>query len=67
MEVNVDSSAGNEFKLSKEAYILSGILSVSGLVYAFYKKKTFWAYVGYFILGSLVGSTAGQVINKLKS
>jgi hypothetical protein len=42
--------------------IASTVGALAGLGFAFYKKKKFWGYVGYFILGSIATSLAYQVI-----
>jgi hypothetical protein len=39
--------------------ISSSIGALGGLAYAFNKKKGFWGYVGFFMLGSLAGSLIG--------
>ena len=41
--------------------IAGGVGSLVGLGYAFSQKKGFWGYVGFFVLGSLVGSLIGTV------
>lgn len=42
--------------------IASTVGALAGLGFAFYKKKKFWGYVGYFILGSIATSLAYQVV-----
>jgi hypothetical protein len=42
--------------------ILSSVGALAGLYYAFSKGKGFWGYAGYFILGSIAGGLAGNVI-----
>lgn len=41
---------------------LSSVGAIGGLYYAFKKGKGFWGYVGFFILGSIAGNLAGNVV-----
>ena len=45
---------------------LSSIGALGGLYYAFTKKKGFWGYAGFFILGSLAGSLTAMAIESAK-
>lgn len=61
LSVNIkDSFSPNRYKYT---YILSSVGTVSGLGYAFAKKKKFWGYVGFMFLGSIVFGTIGQIID----
>ena len=50
--------------MDKTVMIASSIGALAGLGYAFYTKKKFWGYVGFFFLGSIAGSLVGNVIKK---
>ena len=52
-----------EVTYGKSAYILSTVGALGGLTYAFTKKKAFWGYVGFFVLGSVAGSLIGIVLD----
>jgi uncharacterized membrane protein YfcA len=41
---------------------LASVGAIGGLYYAFKKKKGFWGYAGFFILGSIAGHLAGNVV-----
>jgi len=45
-----------------KSQMLGSIGSLGGLYYAFKKNKGFWGYVGFGLLGSVVGYTLGRVI-----
>jgi hypothetical protein len=49
-------------KIDNTTMILSSVGALAGLYYAFSKGKGFWGYAGYFILGSIAGGLAGNVI-----
>ena len=51
---------------SNTMIVASSIGALAGLGYAFYTKKKFWGYVGFFVLGSLAGSLAGNILSKKK-
>ena len=55
-----------EDKTDKTTMVLSSIGALGGLYYAFTKKKSFWGYVGFFVLGSIAGSLAGKVVTSIK-
>ena len=48
-------------KIMNASYIGGSIGFVGGLTYAFRKQKSFWGYVGYGILFSIIGSTVTGV------
>jgi len=48
-------------KIMQISSIGSSVGLVGGLVYAFRGKKGFWAYVGYGLLGSIIGGTVAGV------
>ena len=52
---------------SKPAIFLSSVGLLAGLYYAFKNEKGFWAYVGYGLLGSIAGTTAGSIVSLVKS
>jgi len=41
---------------------LASLGAIGGLYYAFKKGKGFWGYAGYFVLGSIAGHLAGNVV-----
>ena len=43
--------------------ILSTLGAIGGLYYAYSKGKGFWGYVGFFVLGSIAGHLAGNVVS----
>lgn len=47
---------------NKAIIVASSVGALAGLGYAFYKKKGFWGYVGFFVLGSIAGSLVGNVV-----
>ena len=51
---------------NKTLTILSTIGSLSGLYYAFSKKSGVGGYIGYMLLGGLVGSLVASVVKKVK-
>jgi hypothetical protein len=55
-----------EDKTDKTTMVLSSIGALGGLYYAFTKKKSFWGYVGFFVLGSIAGSLASKVVTSIK-
>jgi hypothetical protein len=42
--------------------VLASVGALGGLYYAFKKGKGFWGYAGFFILGSIAGQIAGNVV-----
>jgi len=42
--------------------VLASVGALGGLYYAFKKGKGFWGYAGFFVLGSIAGHLAGNVI-----
>ena len=42
---------------------LASIGALGGLYFAFRGKKGFWGYVGFFVLGSIAGHLAGNVVS----
>ena len=42
--------------------IIGSIGTLGGLYYAFSKNKSFWGYVGFGFLGSVVGYTIGRIV-----
>ena len=44
-----------------------GILgNAAGIAYAVSRKSGFWGYVGWFILGGMIGSGVGYIVSKPK-
>jgi hypothetical protein len=55
-------------KENKQSALKMGLASagaLGGLYYAFTKKKSFWGYVGFFILGSIAGQLLGNAIESV--
>ena len=44
---------------------LASVGALGGLYYAFKKGKGFWGYAGFFVLGSIAGHLAGNVITSV--
>lgn len=42
--------------------VLASVGALGGLYYAFKKGKGFWGYAGFFVLGSIAGHLAGNVV-----
>lgn len=42
--------------------VLASVGALGGLYYAFNKKKGFWGYAGFFVLGSIAGHLAGNIV-----
>jgi len=42
---------------------LASVGALAGLYFAFKKKSGFWGYAGYFVLGSIAGHLAGNVVS----
>jgi uncharacterized membrane protein YfcA len=42
--------------------VLASVGALGGLYYAFSKKKGFWGYAGFFVLGSIAGHLVGNVV-----
>jgi|LakMenEpi03Aug12_release.lakeMendotaPanAssembly.Ray.scaffolds.fasta_scaffold46063_3 hypothetical protein len=58
--------ANENKKVSNLQVGLSSVGAVAGLYYAFSKKKGFWGYAGFFILGSLAGSLTAMAIQSFQ-
>lgn len=43
--------------------VLASVGALGGLYYAFKKGKGFWGYAGFFVLGSIAGHLAGNVVS----
>ena len=43
--------------------VLASVGALAGLYFAFKKQKGFWGYAGYFVLGSVAGHLAGNVVS----
>ena len=56
----------NQVYNSKPVVLLSSAGFLAGLYYAFKTEKKFWGYVGFGLLGSIAGSTAGTILTTLK-
>ena len=56
----------DQYKVSKLNIGLGSAGALAGLYYAFTKKKGFWGYVGFFILGSLAGQLGASIIQSTK-
>jgi uncharacterized membrane protein YfcA len=42
--------------------VLASAGAIGGLYYAFKKGKGFWGYAGFFVLGSIAGHLAGNIV-----
>jgi hypothetical protein len=47
---------------AQKTQILGSIGTIGGLYYAFKNKKGFWGYVGFALLGSVIGFQLGRII-----
>ena len=45
--------------------VLSSVGALGGLYYAFKKGKGFWGYAGFFVLGSIAGHLAGNIVTSV--
>jgi len=52
-------------KNNNTTMVLASIGALTGLYYAFSKKKGAWGYVGFFVLGSVAGHLAGNVVTAI--
>ena len=50
-------------KYNKTTIVLASVGALGGLYYAFKKGKGFWGYAGFFVLGSIAGQLAGNVVS----
>lgn len=57
----LDKSVASSGKIMNITQISSSIGFIAGLGYAFKKNKSFWGYVGYGLLGSIVFGTVGNI------
>ena len=62
----INDSKETEEKMSKNTYTIGAIGLAVGLGFAYYRKSGLWGYVGYAILGSIVGQIGYNLINKKK-
>ena len=62
----LDKDLNNSNKADKKLTILSTIGGLAGLYYAYSKKKSFWGYIGFMILGGIAGSLVANVVTKMK-
>lgn len=49
-------------KTNNTTLILASAGALGGLYYAFKKGKGFWGYAGFFVLGSIAGHLAGNIV-----
>ncbi len=49
-------------KNNSTTMFLASIGALGGLYYAFKKGKGFWGYAGFFVLGSIAGHLAGNIV-----
>ncbi len=52
--------------VSKTTMVLSSAGALAGLYMAYKGKKSAWGYVGFFILGSIAGGLAGNIVDAVK-
>jgi hypothetical protein len=50
-------------KNNNTTMVLASAGALAGLYFAFKQKKGFWGYAGYFVLGSIAGHLAGNVVS----
>lgn len=62
----INDAKETEEKMSKSFYTTAYIGLAVGLGFAYYRKSGLWGYVGYAILGSIVGQIGYNLINKKK-
>ena len=60
-EKNLEKSVASDVKILNATQIASSIGLIAGLGYAFKKNKSFWGYVGFGLLGSIVFGTVGNI------
>ena len=53
---------GTEFKREAGIQVAGMVGGLAGLGFAYHKKKKFWGYVGYFVLGSIVAGLTYQIV-----
>ena len=58
---NLEKSVASDVKILNTTQIASSIGLIAGLGYAFNKNKSFWGYVGFGLLGSIVFGTVGNI------
>jgi uncharacterized membrane protein YfcA len=52
-------------KTNNTTMVLSSVGALAGLYFAFKKQKGFWGYAGYFVLGSIAGHLAGNIVTSV--
>lgn len=52
-------------KTNNTTMVLASVGALAGLYFAFNKKKGFWGYAGYFVLGSVAGHLAGNIVGAI--
>lgn len=62
----INDAKETEEKMSKSFHTTAYIGLAVGLGFAYYRKSGLWGYVGYAILGSIVGQIGYNLINKKK-
>ncbi len=60
-ELQIDSAQRKINNINYTRIAIGGIGNIAGLVYAFHKKKGFWGYVGFMLLGGIVLGTTAMV------
>jgi len=57
LKINLENMKNNTTTM-----VLASVGALGGLYYAFKKGKGFWGYAGFFVLGSIAGHLAGNVV-----
>lgn len=60
-EKNIERTVSSSVKIMSITQVGSSLGLIAGLGYAFKKNKSFWAYIGYGLLGSVVFGTIGNL------
>lgn len=53
-------------KVTRVQMGLGSLGNAGGLLFAYYKKKGFWGYVGFAIVGGIIGRGLGYLVSKPK-
>ena len=51
-------------EVNRTQFALGFLGNAAGLIYAYAQGKGFWGYVGFYILGGMVGSGLGYLLTK---
>jgi hypothetical protein len=59
-----DADAPKSLSSYSTVYKATAAGNIAGLIAAYKRRSGFWGYVGYFLVGGLLGSLVGVVISK---